>query len=301
MPNSGRPMAPPPRAAAPCSHEHPRGRRRQHRRVRRWQAHGDRPDRRRRADGQHRLRQAGHGHDVGPGQGRAPASKTTPTRRSTSAADACIAPRRATAASSTQRSSRRASRAPAAKACDAPISPNAEADARGAQRGCAWGGAPAAPGGQGDQNGQDAPSKPEPRRRRSPCSATSDSTASLRASVAHAAPLAAPRIPPASRRTSCWTPATPTAPTNFVFAPDGRIFVAQQNGVVRVFKNGALLPTPLIDLQDRVNDYWDHGLLGMALDPNFAQNGYHLPAVHVREQRRPTTTARRPAAWRATR
>jgi glucose/arabinose dehydrogenase/endonuclease YncB( thermonuclease family) len=65
-----------------------------------------------------------------------------------------------------------------------------------------------------------------------------------------------------------------TNPTAFTFLPDGRILIAQQNGVVRVHKNGALLPTPFIDVQDRVNDYWDRGLLGIAADPNFATNGH---------------------------
>ena len=63
-------------------------------------------------------------------------------------------------------------------------------------------------------------------------------------------------------------------PTSFAFTPDGRIFIAEKSGVVRVFKNGALLPTPLIDISAKVNNYWDRGLIGMALDPNFAANGY---------------------------
>jgi glucose/arabinose dehydrogenase/PKD repeat protein/endonuclease YncB( thermonuclease family) len=63
-------------------------------------------------------------------------------------------------------------------------------------------------------------------------------------------------------------------PTNVVFAPDGRLFITEKRGRVRVFKDGALLPTPLIDLSDRVNDYFDRGLLGIALDPNFVNNGY---------------------------
>ena len=58
------------------------------------------------------------------------------------------------------------------------------------------------------------------------------------------------------------------------FLPDGRILIAEKNGVVRIVKNGALLPTPFIDIHNRVNDYWDHGLLGIAVDPNFATNGY---------------------------
>jgi glucose/arabinose dehydrogenase len=63
-------------------------------------------------------------------------------------------------------------------------------------------------------------------------------------------------------------------PTTFVNVPDGRIFIAEKSGVVRVYKNGALLPTPLIDISDRVNDYQDRGLLGMAVDPAFATNGF---------------------------
>src|SRR5581483_5652125 len=61
---------------------------------------------------------------------------------------------------------------------------------------------------------------------------------------------------------------------NLAFLPDGRILLVQKHGRVLVYKNGAVLPTPFIDLSDRVNDYWDHGLLGIAVDPSFATNGY---------------------------
>ena len=63
-------------------------------------------------------------------------------------------------------------------------------------------------------------------------------------------------------------------PTALAFVPDGRVLVATKSGIVRVIKNGALLPTPFIDLQAKVNDYWDRGLLGIAVDPAFASNGY---------------------------
>lgn len=80
-------------------------------------------------------------------------------------------------------------------------------------------------------------------------------------------------------------PAAPTAsdasplsssvlPTGFAFAPDGRIFILAKHGLVWVVKNGVLLPTPLIDLHTSVNDYGDHGLLGIAVDPTFAINGF---------------------------
>ena len=57
------------------------------------------------------------------------------------------------------------------------------------------------------------------------------------------------------------------------FAPDGRLFVWQKNGVVRVIKNGQLLPTPFIDLSAKVNTFDDRGFWGLAFDPQFASNG----------------------------
>jgi glucose/arabinose dehydrogenase/PKD repeat protein len=62
------------------------------------------------------------------------------------------------------------------------------------------------------------------------------------------------------------------APTAFAFFPDGRIAIAEKSGTVRLVKNGVLLPTPLISIGDRVNDYWDRGLIGIAVDPSFASN-----------------------------
>ena len=65
-----------------------------------------------------------------------------------------------------------------------------------------------------------------------------------------------------------------SVPTAFTFLPDGRILVAEKEGVVRVIKNGQLLTTPFIDIRDRVNAYWDRGLIGIAADPDFAANGH---------------------------
>jgi glucose/arabinose dehydrogenase/PKD repeat protein len=56
-------------------------------------------------------------------------------------------------------------------------------------------------------------------------------------------------------------------------APDGRIFVAQKDGNVRVIKNGALLAAPFYTVSP-INNFYDRGLIGLALDPNFASNGY---------------------------
>lgn len=58
------------------------------------------------------------------------------------------------------------------------------------------------------------------------------------------------------------------------FAPDGRIFIWQRSGAVRVYKNGSLVPGSFINLGGRVNTNGDRGLLGLALDPNFSSNGF---------------------------
>src|SRR3989344_1178639 len=62
-------------------------------------------------------------------------------------------------------------------------------------------------------------------------------------------------------------------PTAVAFAPDGRIFIAEKSGATRVVKDGTLLVTPFLQLLD-LNDYADHGLIGIALDPDFASNGW---------------------------
>lgn len=58
----------------------------------------------------------------------------------------------------------------------------------------------------------------------------------------------------------------------FAFAPDGRIFVAELSGAVRVIENGVLLPVPFAQIA--VNSIGERGLLGLALDPSFASNGF---------------------------
>lgn len=61
-------------------------------------------------------------------------------------------------------------------------------------------------------------------------------------------------------------------PTAMQFAPDGRLFVAQQTGALRVVKNGVVLPTPFVTLS--VDSGGERGLLGLAFDPNFAVTPY---------------------------
>jgi glucose/arabinose dehydrogenase len=66
-----------------------------------------------------------------------------------------------------------------------------------------------------------------------------------------------------------------TNPTVLQFAPDGRIFVGQKNGVIKVFQSLTdTNPTTVADLRAEVDDYWDRGLLGLAIPPDFPANPY---------------------------
>lgn len=65
---------------------------------------------------------------------------------------------------------------------------------------------------------------------------------------------------------------TLSSPTAMAFAPDGRIFVCQQNGRLRVIKNGSLLPADFLTLT--VDSAGERGLLGVTFDPNFTTNQF---------------------------
>jgi PKD repeat protein/glucose/arabinose dehydrogenase len=61
-----------------------------------------------------------------------------------------------------------------------------------------------------------------------------------------------------------------TQPTAVRFASDGRAFVAEKSGLIKVFDDlSDTTPTTFADLRTNVHNYWDRGLLGLALHPNF--------------------------------
>jgi len=64
-------------------------------------------------------------------------------------------------------------------------------------------------------------------------------------------------------------------PTCLAFAPSGGVmFAAEKRGKVRVFIDDAEQPDFFIDLQDEVNDSFERGMLGIAVDPNWAVNHF---------------------------
>ncbi|MCX6388266.1 MAG: PQQ-dependent sugar dehydrogenase [Solirubrobacterales bacterium] len=65
------------------------------------------------------------------------------------------------------------------------------------------------------------------------------------------------------------------APTAAAWAPDGRLFVAEKQGTVRVVLPGeAPRAKTLIDISGHVATHLDRGLLGIAVDSDFTHNGY---------------------------
>ncbi len=59
-------------------------------------------------------------------------------------------------------------------------------------------------------------------------------------------------------------------PTNIEFAADGRVFVAEKGGVIKVFDSIAdPTATVFANLSANTHNVWDRGMLGLALAPNF--------------------------------
>jgi uncharacterized repeat protein (TIGR03806 family) len=66
-----------------------------------------------------------------------------------------------------------------------------------------------------------------------------------------------------------------TGATALAVAPDGRVFVCEQTGTLRVVREDRLLPEPFVTLP--VDSFWERGLIGVCLDPDFPRK----PFVYV--------------------
>jgi glucose/arabinose dehydrogenase len=64
-------------------------------------------------------------------------------------------------------------------------------------------------------------------------------------------------------------------PTAVRFAANGQVFVAEKSGMVYVYDGvGDATPTTVVDLRTEVHNFWDRGLLGLAVDPQFPTRPY---------------------------
>ena len=62
------------------------------------------------------------------------------------------------------------------------------------------------------------------------------------------------------------------APWEVAFAPDGRVFITERSGKIRILENDEIRDEPYADLP--VEEMGEGGLLGLAFDPEFEENGY---------------------------
>jgi glucose/arabinose dehydrogenase len=68
-----------------------------------------------------------------------------------------------------------------------------------------------------------------------------------------------------------------TNPAAIAFAPaaDGRIFIGEKGGIIKVYDGlGDSSPTTVADLRTEVYNFWDRGLLGLVADPQFPTRPY---------------------------
>ena len=91
--------------------------------------------------------------------------------------------------------------------------------------------------------------------------------AALTATPAHAAP-------PSGFVNSLVVSAGLDQPSGFEIAPDGRIFVLERTGAVKIVKNGQVLAQPFANLPSAASG--DRGLIGIAFDPLFGQTNHHV-------------------------
>ncbi len=93
----------------------------------------------------------------------------------------------------------------------------------------------------------------------------------LSAAVFPSAVAGAPVLPEGFNDTLVARVASPTA---LAFTPDGRMLITTQPGRVYIYQNGALQPTPALDLINGVCSRLDTGLLSVAVDPLFSTNRF---------------------------
>ena len=90
-------------------------------------------------------------------------------------------------------------------------------------------------------------------------------------------PTPSPRIGPAVVENVQLIASGLEAPWSVALAPDGRLFVTERPGRVRIVRLGAgggLEAKPWATLPARANPDAERGLLGIALDPDFARTGF---------------------------
>ena len=112
-------------------------------------------------------------------------------------------------------------------------------------------------------------------------------------STAPTSPAVSAAVPTGFSDTAVWSGLT--LPTSIAFAPGGKVFVGEKGGIVKVFDSPSdPTPTQVVDLHPQVQDYWDRGLLGLAVDPGFGSSGHNFIYVLYTHDHNPVGS---PASW----
>ena len=112
-------------------------------------------------------------------------------------------------------------------------------------------------------------------------------------SAAPTSPAVAAAVPSGFSDMAVWSGLN--LPTAIAFAPGGKVFVGEKGGIVKVFDSLAdTTPTQVVDLHPQVQDYWDRGLLGLAVDPGFGTAGRNYVYVLYTHDHNPEGS---PASW----
>jgi len=110
--------------------------------------------------------------------------------------------------------------------------------------------------------------------------------------LATAATVAAGTVPAGFQDTTVFIGLT--NPMSVRFSPDGRVFVSEKSGLIKVFHDlSSTTPTVFADLRTQVHNFWDRGLESIALDPNFPATPY----VYVLYTRDATSIGGAAPAW----
>ena len=73
-----------------------------------------------------------------------------------------------------------------------------------------------------------------------------------------------------------------TMPTTVRFATDGRAFVAEKRGIIKAYDSiDDSSAQQVLDIRSVVHDFWDRGLLSIALDPDFLNGRPYLYLYYV--------------------
>lgn len=95
-----------------------------------------------------------------------------------------------------------------------------------------------------------------------------------------AAAAAAQDIPPGDFEVTTFAEGI-VQPVALALTPDGRLLVTEKTGAIRIVADGVLAPTPFATLAVHTDS--ENGLLGLAVDPHFAQNGYVYAFASITE------------------